>query len=283
MSVLRVTVIDLEAVKYYCGLGDIAMLAWLATGAKAAGTPLAFYRRRNAELLHLFGLDVRSEPGGLNLDWVFKVELGERGSRTRLDYLRDALGITAPYLRPELHLSDDDTAWAEARAADFPAPLVLLFPQTAWKPREWPPNGWVDLAWGLKREGLSPLVMLEKEDPRFANTPVFQWGTPIPKLAALMRHAALVVGNDSFPAHLAGTVGTPTLALLGPTKPMVFGHTPDVECMQSDLDCTGCHFAPPFRAACDQGCFSLFRLSPDDVLRRVLEKVRPRPGVLPLA
>jgi hypothetical protein len=95
MSTGRATVIDLESVKYYCGLGDIAMLAWLAAGAQAAGTPLAFHRRRNLDLCHLLGLDVRPDPGGLNLDWVFQVELGDRGHRPRLDYLRDAVGVTA--------------------------------------------------------------------------------------------------------------------------------------------------------------------------------------------
>ena len=51
-----------------------------------------------------------------------------------------------------------------------------------------------------------------------------------------MKRAALVVGNDSFPAHLAGTVGVPTLALMGPTLPTVFAHTPDVECLASGRD-----------------------------------------------
>jgi rfaE bifunctional protein nucleotidyltransferase chain/domain len=79
------------------------------------------------------------------------------------------------------------------------------------------------------------------------------------------------VGNDSFPTHLAGAVGVPTLALMGPTRPTVFAHAPAVECLASaTIDCTGCHFGPTFRAACDQGCQSLFRLYPDAVLRRVL-------------
>jgi hypothetical protein len=59
---------------------------------------------------------------------------------------------------------------------------------------------------------------------------------------------------------------------MGPTRPTVFAHAPAVECLASAaIDCTGCHFGPPFRAACDQGCQSLFRLYPDAVLRRVLE------------
>jgi len=112
--------------------------------------------------------------------------------------------------------------------------------------------------------------MLHAADTRFGNVPVFMSETPVARVAALMRRAALVVGNDSFPAHLAGTVGVPTLALLGPTKPTVFAHMDTVECLTSAMDCTGCHFQAPFRAACDQGCMSLYQLLPDDVLSRAL-------------
>ena len=35
----------------------------------------------------------------------------------------------------------------------------------------------------------------------------------------LLRHAALVVSNDTGPAHLAAAVGAPVLSVLGPTKP----------------------------------------------------------------
>lgn len=42
-------------------------------------------------------------------------------------------------------------------------------------------------------------------------------------VAALLRRARLCVGNDSGISHLAAAVGTPTLALFGPTDPVVWG------------------------------------------------------------
>jgi hypothetical protein len=275
--------INLEGVQYYSGLGDIAMLAWLAAGAEAAGTPIVFHRTRNLELMRLLGLRVDSQPGGICLDPVFANEVQDGCRRPRLEYIRDFLGVTAIPARPRLWLAPEDEAWAEQRAAELGSPLVLLFPQAVWKPREWPPNYWVDLAWKIKAAGAASLVLMQGDDARFHNTPNYQWGTPLPRLAALMKRAALVIGNDSFPAHLAGTAGVPTLALMGPTLPTVFAHAPEVECLASAaIDCTGCHFRAPFRAACDQGCMSLYRLFPDDVLRRALEKLtahgfRPAP------
>ena len=269
--------IDLERGQYYRGLGDITMLAWLAAGAESGPSPLFFHRTRDLDLMRLLGLKADAEPGGVCLDEVFATEVGDGGRRPRLDYIRDFLGVSASPVRPLLCLAPEDETWADEATAEISSPLVLLFPQAAWKTREWPPNYWVDLAWKLKAAGVAVQVVLQGKDERFRNTPVYRWGTPVAQLAALMRRAHLVVGNDSFPAHLAGTVGVPTLALMGPTRPEVFAHATDIECLASNLiECTGCHFRAPFRAACDQGCMSLFRLFPDDVLRRALEKLPPR-------
>lgn len=274
--------INLDTVRYYSGLGDLVMWAWLAEGAKSGPSPLVFHRKRDLGLMEMLGLTVEPNPGGICVDEVFRIEVADHGRKPRLDYLREYLAVTTPLSRPPLQISPEDQIWAAERSTELGSPLVLLFPQSIWKTREWPANYWVELAWKLKSHGLAVLLLFQDEDARFKNTPVFQWNTPIPRLAALMRHAALVIGNDSFPAHLAGTVGVPTLALMGPTNATVFSHMPEVQCLTSSMDCTGCHFQPPFRAACDQGCMSLYRLFPEVVLERTLAKLSsPNQGRTP--
>lgn len=263
--------IDLEGGKGYAGLGDIVMLAWLAEGCRRAGQSVAFHRTRNPDLLALFELAVHPVPGGVKLDEAYQAELADRCRRPRLDYIRDFLGVTAEPVRPPVRIPEEHRAWAADRVGELGGPPVLLFPQTAWLPREWPASYWVDVAWRLKEAGRPVMVLLTNKDERFTNTPSYWWGLPFGRVAALMERAAVVVGNDSFPAHLAGAIGVRTIALMGPTRPTVFAHAPVVECLASDrIECTGCHFAAPFRAACDQGCLSLFRLFPEDVLRKVL-------------
>ena len=44
-------------------------------------------------------------------------------------------------------------------------------------------------------------------------------GVKLGAYGGLLRRAALVVSNDTGPAHLAAAVGTPVLSVLGPTKP----------------------------------------------------------------
>ena len=45
---------------------------------------------------------------------------------------------------------------------------------------------------------------------------------PLERLAGLLAEAAVFVGNDSGPSHLAAAVGPPTIALFGPTSPTHF-------------------------------------------------------------
>src|SRR5687768_16688551 len=108
--------IELEGVQYDRGLGDIDMLAWLAEGSKAGPDPLVFHRTENLDLMRLLGLDVVSEPGGIVLDDVFRVEVQDGCRRPRLDYIRDFLGVTTPLVRPTLNLSPEDEAWAAETA-----------------------------------------------------------------------------------------------------------------------------------------------------------------------
>lgn len=265
--------IDLESGLAYTGLGDLVMVSWLATGRRERDPPLVVHRLRNLDLAALVGLSVDPHPGGLSLAPAFEQELADRGRRPRLDYIRDFLGVTMPAVPPPIQIAPDVAAWADQRLRELGHPLVLLFPQTAWRTREWPASYWVDVAWKLKERGVPVLLLMAPKDDRFTNTPLFWWGLSIEQTAALIQRAALVVGNDSFPAHLAGALGVPTLALLGPTRPTVFAHAPAVECLTSTLDCTGCHFGTPFRAACDQGCLSLFRLFPEDIVHRIAERL----------
>ena len=117
------------------------------------------------------------------------------------------------------------------------------------------------------------MVLLPKKVGDFRKVPTFLYGYGWPEVAALCSLADVVIGNDSCGVHLGATLGTRTIALLGPTTPNVFAHCSDVvETISSNMSCTGCHFRNEYRKACDVGCQSLFRLSVGDVVRQVERK-----------
>lgn len=261
------------------GLGDMILLAWLAEATRERRDPISFYATRgNFAILKLFGQDVRDEPTGneVVVTAAYRRELDDGGTKLRLDYVREVLDIRSPHKRPAARIPADALAWAEETKKQFSSDLVLLFPQALWEGRAWPPAYWVELAWMLKKRNVSAVMVLAGEDKRFANSPHFLWGCDLERVAALISVSRLVVANDSGPAHLAGTIGVPTIVAAGPTRgSCVYGHIPDVTVLTSDEPplCAGCHFKAPYRAACDLACQALYALKPHVVLGRVISKL----------
>jgi ADP-heptose:LPS heptosyltransferase len=67
-------------------------------------------------------------------------------------------------------------------------------------------------------------------------------GLPLPEVAARLAGCAALVTNDSGLLHLAEAVGTPVVALFGPTV-RAFGyapHLPASRLLETDLDCRPC-------------------------------------------
>lgn len=98
--------------------------------------------------------------------------------------------------------------------------------------------------------------------------------TPPPdlaELAALFSLARAVVTADNGPRHLAVAVGTPVVAVLGPTDPR---HTADhlrhTRLVRAEVPCGPCHREVcPLSGPAHKACFT--RIDPDEVARAVLE------------
>jgi ADP-heptose:LPS heptosyltransferase len=124
----------------------------------------------------------------------------------------------------------------------------------------------------LKDEGYHVKVVTEFPDRSFSFLHYISEET-LPFVAAAMQRARLVIGNDSGPAHLAGTLQTRTLAIHGPTTARIYNHIPEVTSfIKISLGCSGCHCLPSedpsrlgWRASCDYGCGELFRTFPEEV------------------
>jgi ADP-heptose:LPS heptosyltransferase len=48
-------------------------------------------------------------------------------------------------------------------------------------------------------------------------------GAPLSEIKALLAGAALFVGNDSGPAHMAAAFGVPSIVIFGPSDPEIWG------------------------------------------------------------
>jgi hypothetical protein len=259
------------------GWGDAVVGAWISEGSKDAhDARLLHYATGDRKLfLEMLGQPVRAVPDGAVTTWdAYQAELAERGSVPRALSRAKFLGITATPKRPgPLRVPKPAEDWAEKFSRDRRARngLVLLFPQAEYACRRWPASYWVDLAWTLKEQGYETVTVMGRVEEQYCNVPLWINGHSWHQVAALMTKSSAVVGNDSGPVHLAGTIGVPTFALVGPTNPAVFSHVPEVRVVRDEsLSCVGCHWDPlKYRAACDQTCRSMMRLEPERVAAEV--------------
>jgi heptosyltransferase-1 len=145
--------------------------------------------------------------------------------------LLEPLGITAVAARfvlPEWPEADQRVdEWIAAQGTGTGRPIVLL-PSTRGRRKLWPAPAYAALAKRLasttgctlvlagsplERPLLDEIRVRSEVANALAYTP-----EPIPDLDRFLARAALVVGNDTGPLHLAAAAGVPTIGLFGPTR-----------------------------------------------------------------
>ncbi len=102
-------------------------------------------------------------------------------------------------------------------------PYALLVPGGAGvgDAKRWPASRYAEAARRLQSHGLTPVIVGGRAEIAFARAILavcaeavdLTGKTSIEDVAALGAHAALVLGNDTGPVHLAASVGAPTVAL----------------------------------------------------------------------
>jgi heptosyltransferase-1 len=106
-------------------------------------------------------------------------------------------------------------------------PVAILNPGGGWASKLWPAERFGELAKGLRAQGLVPLVTWGPGEQGLADRVVAASGgaarrafeTTLSDYVELARRARIVVAADTGPMHLACAVGTPVVALFGPTDP----------------------------------------------------------------
>jgi heptosyltransferase II len=144
---------------------------------------------------------------------------------------------SAEAIRPRLYPDASDLRAVDdllARAAYAGEPLIALAPGSAWGAKRWP--GYPALAAALARGARIVVVGAADDRDLAAEIGAAVDGPPgtvidatgslsILAAAEIIRRCAVIVTNDSAPQHLASAMGTPTVALFGPTIPE-FGFGP---------------------------------------------------------
>ena len=170
-----------------------------------------------------FGPQLRRAVAGPVLLWDPRPPADFRGHI--VDHLLSPLrqwGLPVCNRTPHIELQPDDYGYVDALAA---APEVVIHLGSGSPAKCWPVANFHALASALQKKGWHTALLcgpVERERQlAVGNLPALH-PPDLRALAGLLAKAALFIGNDSGPGHIAAAVGTPTLTLFGPTDPRLW-------------------------------------------------------------
>lgn len=138
------------------------------------------------------------------------------------------LGIALPAVQFHLDDTPQDVISTQAMLAErqLHHPFAVINPGAGWPSKVWPAERYAVVAnWLGSRHAMRSLVVWAGDQERaWAEQIVAGSGgfgvlapkTSLRELAAVTRQAALFVGSDTGPLHLAVAVGTPSVGMFGP-------------------------------------------------------------------
>ena len=190
-----------------------------------------------------------------------------------------ALGMVPEPGLPVLSLFPEDEEagmriLAECGIERGASPVVMFQPGARYWFKAWPAERFVELAKRLcaatdcriviggssqERELAAAIASGSGSESRVIN---LAGRVPLRHYAAILKRCALFIGNDAGPMHIAAAVGTPVLALFGPSNPMEWGpRGRQVQTIYKGLDCRQC-----FHPTCERGELSCMKqISIDEV------------------
>ena len=208
---------------------------------------------------------------------------------TRGLMLLNAIGVTTRKVVYDIPFYDGDLAAVRellgAQGVNGSRPLVAINPVALWETKLWLNDRFAALADRLVSDHHVDVVFTGgPADSQVIQTILGMMTQPaanatgrtsLKMLAALYHLSTVLVTTDTGPMHLAAAVGTPVVALFGPTAPWRTG--PFGEGHQVVRTAPAC--SPCFKRQCDEHrCRCMTDITVSDVLqatRRLLETGRP--------
>ena len=205
---------ELRAARYDVAVDLQGLLKSAAIG-RLAGTPTLFGPAAPRERLarHLYRQRVQTH------------------SRHVIDQACELLGAAAgiQVVPSPVTLPVDEAAegWCSAMLTRLgvPGSFILLAPGAGWGAKKWPVERLTELIKRLRSTHFHVLINAapgpeaEEADRIAASTGAQAVTSTLPQLIALTRRAALAIGGDTGPTHLAAALGRPVVTLFGPTDP----------------------------------------------------------------
>ena len=251
---------------------------WLARGERGQTTPAMIaaarrWRPRHYDVAINFEPDIRSNAiaasagaswtagfssggGGALLDLALRFDTSLHTSANLLALVR---AVADGWSRSEekvpesrLDLGEDAARSAAERLAGLRSPIVAIHLNGGRMIKQWPIDRFADVArWLVETRGASLVFTGSESDrasiavvrSRLGGVPALDGsGVSLAETAAILTRCDLLVTGDTGPMHLAHAVGTPVVAVFGPSDPRRYGpRGPHDRVVRVDLPCAPCN------------------------------------------
>ena len=201
--------------------------------------------------------------------------------------LLNALGIPTGEVVYDFPILEENNVEArhllESQGMKTNGRLIAIHPTTLWPTKLWENHRFGEVADRLIERGfqvaftggINDHATLDEICRGMSHRAIRLDGqTSLKTLAAIYRLACAVLSTDTGPMHIAAAVGTPVVALFGPTAPWRTGpYGSEHLVLRVGLDCSPC-----FRKSCPTDRYEavacMHRITVDQVVDAVLRKVR---------
>ncbi|MBS0309327.1 MAG: glycosyltransferase family 9 protein [Proteobacteria bacterium] len=150
--------------------------------------------------------------------------------------LAELLGVAPCYQVVPPSLNDEQRIGLRNKLAALgDQPYAVLHPSPKFAYKMWRQEGWVELARWLVQQGVQVVLTggPDQDEREYVAVIAAQTNSlnlagqlSLAETAELLSDAKLFVGPDTAVTHIAAAVGTPTIALFGPSNPVKWGPWP---------------------------------------------------------
>jgi ADP-heptose:LPS heptosyltransferase len=163
--------------------------------------------------------------------------------------LAAAVDATEPVRAFPIPIAPPEVSIAQSLLAAAPRPRIVLHPTARWRTKLWELDRWRALARTLLAGGVGVILTGSRDDDSVAAA-ILAGLDPAPlclvgrlsltQLTAVLQAVDLMITVDSGPMHIAAAVGTPVVALFGPTDPRRTGPLGPGRVLRRELPCSPC-------------------------------------------
>jgi ADP-heptose:LPS heptosyltransferase len=243
-------------------------------------------------LMALSGAKLRAGYGDTGGDYLLTHRARWNEKRSWYDQNVDLVRALFPEvepkgpIRPYNFVTDEDRREASLLVDAWKRPIVGIHPSAGRSLKEWEPEKFAALADGLSECASVVLTGSDSDRPLVerilettATRPPKLLGLSLPTFAAVIERLDAFVTGDTGPMHLSHAVGTPNVAIFGPSDPVRYGPDESLglrRVVRSSVYCSPCNMIrrPPAECASLPTPECLSTVTVDQVLRAVREMLR---------